>query len=85
MWHWWLITCIQINCVSIFWFIAKNVKNSKPSFNGQPNMFSSIIISYTCDVHSKLDILNPLNMMFLSKAQNIVKGTTKGVECQILS
>jgi hypothetical protein len=36
------------------------------SFNGQPNMFFSKIISSTCDVHLKLDILNPLTIIFLS-------------------
>jgi hypothetical protein len=28
MWWWWFFTCIH-NYVSIFWFIAKNVKNPK--------------------------------------------------------
>ncbi len=36
------------------------------NFNGQPNMFFGMIISYTCDLHLNLDILNPLNKMFLS-------------------
>jgi hypothetical protein len=36
------------------------------SFNGQQDMFFSKIISCTCDLHLKLDILNPLNIMFLS-------------------
>jgi len=30
------------------------------SFNRQPNMFFDKIISCTCDLHLKLDILNPL-------------------------
>jgi hypothetical protein len=38
----------------------------KMSFNGQLNMFSGKIISYTCDLHLKLDILNPLNIIFWS-------------------
>jgi hypothetical protein len=36
------------------------------SFNGQPNMFFGKIISYTYDLHLKLEILNPLNIYFLS-------------------
>jgi hypothetical protein len=36
------------------------------SFNGQPNMFFGKTISYTYDPHLKLDILNPLNIIFLS-------------------
>jgi hypothetical protein len=36
------------------------------SFNGQPNMFFGKIIAYTCDMHLKLNILNPLNISFLS-------------------
>jgi len=36
------------------------------SFNGQPNTFFGNIISFTCDLHLKLDILNPLNIIFLS-------------------
>jgi len=41
MWWWWVFTFTH-NCVSIFWFIAinvKNPKNPKLRFNGQPNMF----------------------------------------------
>jgi hypothetical protein len=34
------------------------------NFNGQLNMFFGRIISYTCDLHLKLDILNPLNNLF---------------------
>jgi len=34
------------------------------NFNGQLNMFFGKIISYTCDLHLKLDILNPLNNLF---------------------
>jgi hypothetical protein len=44
------------NYVWIFLFIAKNIENPKMSFNGQPNMFFDKIISYTCDMHLKLDI-----------------------------
>jgi hypothetical protein len=40
-------------------------KNLKMNFNGQPNMFFGKIISYTCDFHLKLNILNPLNIMFM--------------------
>ncbi len=43
----------------------KIFKNLKMSFNGQPNMFFDNIISYTCDFHLKLNILNPLNKFFL--------------------
>jgi len=35
-------------------------------FNGQLNMFFGMIISFTYDLHQKLDILNPLNIIFLS-------------------
>jgi hypothetical protein len=34
-------------------------------YNGQPNMLFGKIISYTCDLHLKLNILNPLNIIFL--------------------
>jgi len=34
------------------------------SFNGQPNMFFGKIISYTSELHLKLEILKPLNIMF---------------------
>jgi hypothetical protein len=61
MWWWWVFTFMHINCVSIFWFIARNIENPKMSFNGQPNI--SKIISCTC-LHLKLDILNPLNIIF---------------------
>jgi hypothetical protein len=33
-------------------------------------MFFGRIISYTCDLHLKLDILNPLNIFFFSKWLN---------------
>jgi len=29
-------------------------------------MFFGMNISFTCDLHQKLDILNPLNIIFLS-------------------
>jgi hypothetical protein len=58
MWQWWFFTC-----VSIFLFIARNTKNPKMSFNRQPNMFFGKIISCTCDLHLKLNILNPLNII----------------------
>jgi hypothetical protein len=32
------------------------LKNPKMSFNGQSNMFFGKIVSYTCDLHLKLDI-----------------------------
>jgi len=35
------------------------------NFNGQSTMFFGKIISYTYDLHLKLDILNPLNIIFL--------------------
>ncbi len=65
MWQWWVFIFIH-NCIWIFLFIAKNAKNPKMSFNGQPNMFFGKIISCTCDLHLKLGILNPLNNFFLS-------------------
>ncbi len=34
------------------------------SFNWQPNMFFGMCISFMCDLHIKLDILNPLNIFF---------------------
>ncbi len=36
------------------------------NFNGQPNMFFGMFIFCTCDLHLKLNILNPLNITFLS-------------------
>ncbi len=37
------------------------------NFDGQvPNMFFGKIVSCTCDLHLKLNILNPLNISFLS-------------------
>jgi hypothetical protein len=42
-------------------------ENPKMNFNGQPNMFfGKTIISCTCDLHLKQNILNPLNIIFLS-------------------
>ncbi len=35
------------------------------NFSGQPNMSFGKNISYTCDLHLKLDILNPLNIICL--------------------
>ncbi len=43
--------------------MQKILENPKMSFNQQPNMFFGKI---TCDMHLKLDILNPLNIFFLS-------------------
>jgi len=50
--------------VWIFLFNAKNAESPKMNFNGQPNMFISMFISFTCDLHLKLNILNPLNIFF---------------------
>jgi hypothetical protein len=36
------------------------------SVNGQLNMFLGMFISFMCDLDLKLDILNPLNIFFLS-------------------
>jgi hypothetical protein len=36
------------------------------SFNGQQNIVFGKIISYTCDLYLKLNILNQLNIIFLS-------------------
>jgi len=47
------------------YFNARNAKTPKMNFNGQPNMFFGKIISCTCDLHLKLHILNPLNIIFL--------------------
>jgi hypothetical protein len=65
MWWWWFFTCIH-NCVSIFLFITKNAGNPKMSFNRQLYIFFGKIISFTCDLHLKLEILNSLNLVFLS-------------------
>jgi hypothetical protein len=46
--------------------MQKIPKNPKIGFNGQPNMFFGMFISFTCNLHLKLDILNPLNIIFLS-------------------
>jgi hypothetical protein len=46
--------------------MQKIPKNPKMSFNGQPNMFFGMLISFPCDLNLKLDILNPLNIIFLS-------------------
>jgi hypothetical protein len=46
--------------------MQKIPENFKMSFNGQPNMFFGMFISFTCDLHLKLDILNSLNIIFLS-------------------
>ncbi len=36
------------------------------SFNRQPNMFFGTFIFFTCDLHLKIDIFDPLNIIFLS-------------------
>jgi hypothetical protein len=46
--------------------MQKILENPKMCFNQQPNMFFGKIISYTCDLHLKLDILNPLNIFKIS-------------------
>jgi hypothetical protein len=46
--------------------MQKILENPKMSFNGQLNMFFDKIISYTCDLHLKLYILNQLNIILLS-------------------
>ncbi len=46
--------------------MQKIPNNLKMSFNELPNMFFGKIISYTCDLHLKLNILNPLNIILLS-------------------
>jgi len=45
--------------------MKKILENPKMNFNGQLNMFFGKIISCTCDLYLKLDILNPLNIIFL--------------------
>jgi len=47
--------------------MQKIVENPKVTFNGQPNMFFDMFIFYTCDLHLKLNILNPLNTIFFIK------------------
>jgi hypothetical protein len=44
--------------------MEKILENPKMSFNGQLNMFFNKIISCTCDLHLKVDNLNPLNIIF---------------------
>jgi hypothetical protein len=44
--------------------MQKFPKNLKMSFSEQPNMFLGMFISLTCDLHLKLDILNPMKMIF---------------------
>jgi hypothetical protein len=46
--------------------MPKMQKILEMSFNGQPKVFFGMIISFTCDLHQKLDILNPLNIFFSS-------------------
>ncbi len=42
-------------------------KNNQMNFNAQPYMFFGKIIFCKCDMHLKLNILNPVNISFLSK------------------
>jgi hypothetical protein len=44
--------------------MQKKSKKFKMSFNGQPNMFFDMFISFTCDLHLKLNILNLVNIFF---------------------
>jgi hypothetical protein len=44
--------------------MQKILEIPKMGYNGQSNMFFGKIISYTCDLHLKLEILNPLNIIF---------------------
>jgi hypothetical protein len=49
--------------------MQKIPENHEMSFNGQPNMFFGMFISCTFplnDLHLKLNIFNPLNIIFLS-------------------
>jgi hypothetical protein len=46
--------------------MQKILENLKMSFNRQPNMSFGMFVSFTCDLHLKLDILNSLNIIFLS-------------------
>jgi hypothetical protein len=47
--------------------MQKILENPNMSFNGQLNMFFGMFISFTCDLHIKLDILNPLNIFFFNQ------------------
>jgi len=44
--------------------MQKILENPKMSFNRQLNMFFGKIIFCTCDLHLKLDTLNPLKLFF---------------------
>ncbi len=44
--------------------MQKIPKDPKTSFKEQPNIFFGKIISCTCDLHLKLNNLNPLNILF---------------------
>jgi hypothetical protein len=55
------------------------LENLQMSFNGQPNMFFGMFISCTCDLHLKLDILNPLNIIFF------IKWFKKWVLCSLIA
>jgi len=44
--------------------MQKILEKPKISFNGQPNMFFGMFISFTYNLHLKLNILNPLNIIF---------------------
>jgi hypothetical protein len=46
--------------------MKNKLENFKMSFNGQLSIFFDMFISYTCNLHIKLDILNTLNIIFLS-------------------
>jgi hypothetical protein len=59
-------TIIVYEYFSLMLEMQKIPKSRKMSFNGQSNMFLGKIISCTCDLYVKLNILNPLNIIVLS-------------------
>jgi hypothetical protein len=54
------------NCACIFWFTSRNIENAKMGFFNQLNMFFHIMISYTCDMHLKLEILSLMDIKKLA-------------------
>jgi hypothetical protein len=46
--------------------MQKIPENPKMNINGQPNIFLAMFISCMGDLHLKLNIFNPLNIIFLS-------------------
>jgi len=55
---------IEYEYFSLMSKMQKILENPKMSFNGQSNMFIGKIISCTCHIHVKLNILNPFNICF---------------------